>query len=132
MRRRVNISCDIGSTVGKPCDPSASIVTLPTQTNGWTDAKVPVRRSAKTLLSVLALLFSSASLFSPRPRPALFCSLAFLTTFFSPLSRLLLLIFSHLLPLLPPLLAAVSCSTCLPHQESLVCHFCSPEEILEV
>lgn len=43
---------------------------------------------------------------------------------FSPLSRLLLLIFSHLPPAtpLPLLLAAVNCSARLPHQEGLRSH----------
>lgn len=135
-RRRVNISRDIGSTVGKPRDQSASNVTLPTQTNAWIDAKVPTRHSAKP-----CCLFSpSFFLCLPFSLSALVLTLLCLLSFVlspssprcSPLSRLLRLIFSHLsrLPLpLPPLLAAVSCSTRLPRQQGLVSHFCSPEEI---
>lgn len=130
MRRRASVPRDTGSAVGKPRDPSASIVTylLPTQTSAWTGARVPARRSAKTLLSVLALLFFSPPpppfLFLPlRPRLTLFCSLPFSPVCCSSS-------FSHLTPL-PPLLAAVTCSTrpplpSLPRQEGLVSHFSSP------
>ena len=93
LRRRASVPRDTGSAVGKPRDPSASIVTylLPTQTSAWTGARVPARRSAKTLLSVLALLFffSPPTSLSFSPSPPSPDSLLF-----SPLlSRLLLLIF---------------------------------------
>lgn len=125
VRRRVNISRDIGSTVGKPRDPSASIVTLPTQTNAWTDANEPARRSAKPCClfspSFFPLSpFSLSALARLSSLPSLFCSLP---TLFSPLSRLLLLIFSHLPPPtpLPSLLAPVSCSTRLPPVRRVWC-----------
>ena len=55
---------------------------LPTQTSAWTGAKVPARRSAKTLLSVLALHFFLLlhlpfSFLPLRPCLTLFCSLSF-------------------------------------------------------
>ncbi len=80
VRRRVNISRDIGSTVGKPRDPSASIVTLPTQNKAWAGAKVPARQSAKHPAVYSRPPFSSASLFPLCPRLTLFCSLSFLPT----------------------------------------------------
>lgn len=78
--QRVNISRDIGSTVGKPCDQPASIVTLPTQTNAWTGAKVPARRSASPAVCspFFPPLPSSSSPHRPRlTLPPLFCSLSF-------------------------------------------------------
>lgn len=123
VRQCLNFSRDINSTVGR-------LVTLPTQTDAWTRAKAPACWSAKTLLSVLALLF---------PLPPVPLSAPTLHSFvlspssprFSPLSRLFLLIFSHLPPPapLPLLLSAISCSTRLPRQEGLVSHVCPPGEI---
>lgn len=68
------MSRDIGSTVGKPCDQCASIVTLPTQTNAWTDAKMPVSLSASPAVCSRRPLSS--------PPPSLFCSLSFLSLLF--------------------------------------------------
>lgn len=130
VRRRVNISRDISSAVGKP---SASIVTLPTQTKAWTVAKVPARPSAKP-----CCLFSpSFFLYLPFPSPpsphSPYCLLSFVLSPSSPhfsfLCRLLLLIFSSL----PPLCHRSSLRSVVQHvpprQEGLVSDFCSPEEI---
>lgn len=60
---RVSVSRDIDNTVGEPDNLTASIVTLPTQSPGWTDAKVPVRQSAKPCCSRPP--FSLPPFFSP-------------------------------------------------------------------
>lgn len=133
--RRVNISRDTGSTVGKPCDQPASIVTLPTQTNAWTGAKVPARRSASP--AVCSPFFPpSTFLFLPSPpslnsASSLLFSLFPFTLLSSPSPVCCSSSFSHLLPPTAPtpLLAALSCSTCLPCQQGPVSHFCLPEEI---
>ena len=96
----------------------------------WTYAKVPARRSAITR----CLFLPSFALCLPRL--SLRCLPSFVplpsSSHISPLSCLLLLIFSHLLPPtpLPLLLAAVSCSTHLPFWQGPVCHFCPSEQIL--
>lgn len=104
-----NISCDISSAVGNPCDQSASIVILPTQTSAWTNANLAGPSTKPVVCSCLSFS-SSFPIFHSTPRLTPF----FLFSPFPSVTPSSFLTSSH------PALLLISCSTYFPDQSGSV------------